>query len=146
VDPALEEFVVGLDPDSQPGFECPQGAGMSGAAVGLRFERGSMLDGGALGMLVLLNNGGWEQLLPDWEPGDPDPLPPEMEAPDGTWLPQDAFAAAWLLPGVQDALGYALEPEPEIAQIVAQQFAGGIVATNLNTGEVVALLGQNRGL
>jgi hypothetical protein len=113
--------------------ECPAGPAHATLMAAERFERGLMLWTQYDDRIHVLYNGGamprWDTLANGWFPGQPED-DPALTPPAGLFQPRRGFGLAWrtgyVSPTqvVRDRLGWATEPEFEIANGYYQCDAG----------------------
>ncbi len=141
-DPAFAAFVGQLSDEAKAAFTCPNAAAENSQSRLLSFQNGYMLQiGDGSTLLVDMLGAGWKRVDANWQPEDPDPLPPDGP-PDGLYLPTGIFGAAWQEGDLQDVLGFALSSEATSFAAVAQAFPGGMLVGDLDSGTLYTFLAE----
>jgi hypothetical protein len=134
----FEATIGAMDEATRALFACPSEALVEEQARILSFQNGYMLQlGGQPDILIYsVADDRWERLASGWQPGDPPPLEGMPPPPEGLYLPGEQFGDLWRDPRLQSLLGFALAPEPTGFPAVEQEFPGGLLVGDRDTGVV----------
>ena len=142
----FEAAIGGMDEETRALFECPGEPFVEEPARLLSFQNGYMLQlGGRPDIFVYaMADDRWERLASGWQPGDPPPLEGMPPPPEGLYLPGEQFGDLWADPRLQSLLGFALAPGPAEFPAVEQNFPGGLLVGDRNTGVVYPFIASKQ--
>lgn len=130
--PAGFGALYSASPPVRAALGLPTGPAVSVAVTAVRFERGLMYrrgDNATIYVLFFEDPGVWFAFADSWAPGGPDPGGAGPVA--GQYVPREGFGAIWNANSdFRQRLGYALAPESEQFDALAQPFGGGLMLTS----------------
>lgn len=132
--PLFVEYIATRLADDAEEFACALGEARLNPVEVLPFQNGTMLRVGNRDEVIVSSLDGRWQFVPTSPSGEPAPTPEGI--PEGLYLPTGAFLDAWSRPGIGEWLGYALSPATDAFGAVEQNFAGGTLVGDVDTGAV----------